>query len=104
MKLENVNPTYVQKAVNATTGIAQISVSEEGENQIIIIAGANTFLCASDVDKAEDLIKKADVLVLQLETSEEVAMRAIELSSGVYNFFHCDHLNILQKKICRYLF
>lgn len=84
LKIENVNTTHVQKAPNATTGIAQISVSEQGENQIVIVAGANTLLCASDVNKAEDLIKKADVLVLQLETSEEVAMRAIELCPGVF--------------------
>ncbi|KOB72371.1 Ribokinase [Operophtera brumata] len=36
-----VNVTHVQITPGVTTGIAQISVAENGENQIVIVPGAN---------------------------------------------------------------
>lgn len=38
------------KVVDDTTGIAQIIVSESGENQIVIVAGANNHLKEDDVE------------------------------------------------------
>lgn len=78
-----VNVTHVHIEPNATTGIAQISVADDGENQIVIVPGANNHLSKSDVQEAEELIKHADVLISQLETPFETTLEAFKLNTGV---------------------
>lgn len=43
------------------TGMAQINVAENGENQIVIIPGANNSLSADDVENADELLKSSKV-------------------------------------------
>ena len=50
------------------TGIAQIIVSEKGENSIAVAPGSNMNLTVEDILAFEDLIKKAKVVLMQLET------------------------------------
>lgn len=77
----NVSHTHLTKDV--TTGIAQISVAENGENQIVIVAGANNSLSKLDVDLAKDLIKDADLIIGQLETPFETTLEAFKLNNGI---------------------
>jgi ribokinase len=56
---------------NEPTGIAQIFVSEKGENSIAVAPGANMKLLPKDIEPFTDLIKKAKVVLLQLETPLE---------------------------------
>lgn len=58
-------------------------VSDAGENIITIVAGANDKLSAEDVDRAKDVVANAKVVVMQLETPAEAAVRAMELCTGV---------------------
>jgi len=83
LKKENVNTELVQYTENCSTGIAQIAVADTGENMIIIVAGANKKLSTKDVEAAQSVISNAKVLVLQLETSQEVAIRSIQLCRGI---------------------
>ncbi|XP_072396065.1 ribokinase-like [Diabrotica undecimpunctata] len=83
LKSLNVSTDHVQITENSSSGIAQITVSEAGENQIVIVAGANNHLNTKDVEAAQDLISNAAVLVLQLETAQDVAIRAIQLCRGI---------------------
>lgn len=53
------------------TGIAQIFVSEKGENSIGVAPGANMKLLPGDIAPFTDLIKNAEVVLLQLETPLE---------------------------------
>ena len=53
------------------TGVAQIFVSEKGENSIGVASGANMNLLPDDIEPFRDLIKKAKVVLLQLETPLE---------------------------------
>lgn len=83
----NVDTKHVRVSCASTSGIAQINVADSGANQIVIVAGANNKLCTDDVDKAASEIVNADVLLCQLETPVEAAIRAIELCKGVSGFF-----------------
>ncbi|CAG9863088.1 unnamed protein product [Phyllotreta striolata] len=83
LKAQNVNTAFVRSTENSSTGIAQITVADSGENQIVIIAGANSKLCTKDVELAQELVTNARVLVVQLETSQEVAIRAMQLCRGI---------------------
>lgn len=53
------------------TGIAQIFVSEKGENSIAVASGANMRLMPKDIEPFVHLIKNAKVVLLQLETPLE---------------------------------
>ncbi|RZC41388.1 ribokinase [Asbolus verrucosus] len=82
LKCQNVETKYAQKTPNSQSGIAQITVAESGENQIVVVAGANNLLTVQDVEKAQDDIIAAAVVVLQLETSTNVALKALKLCQG----------------------
>lgn len=56
---------------NEPTGIAQIFVSEKGENSIAVAPGANMKLKPKDIEPFTDLIKNSKVILLQLETPLE---------------------------------
>ncbi|XP_049874856.1 ribokinase-like isoform X2 [Pectinophora gossypiella] len=78
-----VDVTHVHIQPNVTTGIAQISVAENGENQIVIVPGANNHLNKDDVKKAVELIKHADIIIGQLETPFETTLEAFKLNNGL---------------------
>lgn len=83
LKELNIDIKYVQKTTNCSSGIAQINVAECGDNQIVIIAGANAYLCEADIEIARKDIASAEVLVCQLETPWKVALKALTLCKGV---------------------
>ncbi|XP_050422372.1 ribokinase-like isoform X2 [Adelges cooleyi] len=67
-----VDTRYIVKKPNVDTGVAQINVTDDGENYIIIVAGANGTLQKGDVDKAESvLLNETGVVLFQFETPLE---------------------------------
>lgn len=78
-----VDITHVYITPNVTTGIAQITVAEGGENQIVIVPGANGKLNQGDVEACSELIETADILIGQLETPFETTLEAFKLNKGV---------------------
>jgi ribokinase len=59
----------------APTGTAHITVDDEGENQIVVVAGANTTV-TSLADAHRTAISERDILLLQLELPLSVVMEA----------------------------
>jgi ribokinase len=51
----------------ATSGIALIFVADTGQNSIIIVPGANDMFSPADVDGAQEYLKNAALVLLQLE-------------------------------------
>lgn len=75
---QGLNVEHVHMAAGYSTGTALIMVDDEGENRIIVVAGANGRLNSSHVYDAEPLFAAARVVVLQFEIlleTVEVAMR-----------------------------
>jgi ribokinase len=62
----------------AETGVAVIAVDANGENNIIISAGANGTLSPADVAAAADVINGAAVVCLCLEVSMETVLAAAQ--------------------------
>ncbi|KAI8432170.1 hypothetical protein MSG28_004634 [Choristoneura fumiferana] len=83
LKIVGVDVSHFYITPNASTGIAQITVADNGENQIVIVTGANNLLEISDVHTSAELIKNADVLIGQLETPFETTLAAFKLNKGV---------------------
>lgn len=70
-KREGFRTDLILTDANEPTGIAQIFVSEKGENSIAVAPGANMKLMPQDIEPFTHLIKNSKVVLLQLETPLE---------------------------------
>lgn len=64
------------------TGLAVITVSEDGENTIIVVPGANSLVDDTYVADHADTIRDAAVVLLQGEIPASGFKKAVELASG----------------------
>lgn len=78
-KHDDVDISAVQ-FVSEPTGRALIGVSDDGENSIIVVPGANHAITIGDVERNTKIIASAKVLLCQLEVPLEVVQRAFELA------------------------
>uniref|UniRef100_A0A1I8MI95 Ribokinase n=1 Tax=Musca domestica TaxID=7370 RepID=A0A1I8MI95_MUSDO len=83
LQKEGVNTRHAKACEGKSTGIAQIAVSNDGENNIIIVTGANDCLDGSDVHEAGYLFDSAQVLLCQLETSVAGTLEALKRFKGI---------------------
>ena len=79
-KKDKIKTDYVFRDSKNPSGVALIFVADDGKNSIAVASGANAALSPSDVKKASQVIKNADILVLQLETPLETVQAAIEIA------------------------
>lgn len=85
-KKQGIDTTFVQKVENTNTGVASIFVNNKtSQNSILIIKGANEYVRPNDIDKAYDVLKNVDMIVLQLEIPLQTVYYAIDfaVSHGV---------------------
>jgi ribokinase len=75
-----VDSTFVSQEANVATGVALITVDDDGQNSIVVTMGANACLSPLKAEAAEPAIAAAKVLLLQLETPLETVMRAAEIA------------------------
>lgn len=80
LEQEGIDTAHISVAAGEATGVAIIQVQREGDNSIIVIPGANARLTPALIDSAEDAIRRADVLLLQLEIPLPAVERAAELA------------------------
>jgi ribokinase len=76
----NINAKYIKTDNAEPSGVALIFVAEKGENSIAVASGANARLSHRDVTEAEEVIKSADILLMQLETPMESVKRAAKIA------------------------
>lgn len=83
-----IETRYISVDPEAPTGVGCITLDDSsGNNRIIIVPGANMRCTPGDVDRADEALRSADVLLLQLEIPMEVNLhvlrRARELGKPV---------------------
>lgn len=83
LTLLGVNTHRMCITPHCASGVAQIIIAESGENQIVIVPGANNSLSKEDIIDSKHVILQADVLLCQLETSADAAIAALELCKGI---------------------
>ena len=66
--------------VDTKTGNAMINVDNNGNNTIIVYGGANKCVKKEVIDKNEDIIKKADFILFQLEIPIETVEYGINIA------------------------
>lgn len=80
LSLYGVDTKNVSVKKGISTGIASITVTKSGANNIIVVPGANSLLSKEDIDSKLDVIKKSDIVVIQLEIPIETAKYVASLS------------------------
>lgn len=77
---DGIDVSNLSAVVDTATGVAGIIVTDQGDNSIVLAAGANASLSAEDVEAALPAISSAQLLVCQLETPLSTVTRAIQLA------------------------
>jgi ribokinase len=62
------------------TGVALITVSDEGQNTIVVVAGSNGELTPAQVQRHEAMLRSADVVVCQLESPWDAVHATLALA------------------------
>ncbi|PWH05509.1 ribokinase [Brachybacterium endophyticum] len=70
------------RRVDGPTGLAVVTVSEDGENTIVVVPGANGAMDADAVGACSEVIASARVVVLQGEIPREGIEAAARLATG----------------------
>lgn len=73
---EGIDVAGLTTDTDAPSGIAQITVNEQGENKIIVAPGANMNLQPDDLDRASDIFDDAAILLIQLEIPLKTVLHA----------------------------
>ena len=79
---EGIDVSHLVTDEDAPSGMALITVAEDGENVIVVSPGANDRVDITDVEDARGLIEAADVLVCQHEVPPEAVEAAIRVASA----------------------
>lgn len=72
-----VDTKHIKK--EGTTGKAFIHVNSEGENNIVLVPGANHKMTKEDIDTNLGLIQESDLLILQMEIPIPVVEYALKI-------------------------
>ncbi|MCI5718525.1 MAG: ribokinase [Alistipes sp.] len=79
LRRDGIDTSCVSVDSDRMSGVALISVNVEGENSIVVASGANMALGREDIDRAAEEIRRADVVLMQLE----VPMATVEYAAEV---------------------
>ena len=82
LKKEGMDTRHIRLIKGASSGVALIPVDKKGENTIIVASGANAMLSVDDIKKAEQDIKEAGILLMQLETPIPALIYAARIAHG----------------------
>lgn len=79
---DGIDATAVATLSGLHTGVAMIVVEDDGQNRIVIAAGANGALDEAAVDASNATIAGAAMLIVQLEVPMASVARAIAIAHG----------------------
>jgi ribokinase len=79
---DGIDTAHVRVVDGVPSGTAFITVSEDGENQIVVSPGANARLTPEDVGLAGAALRAAAVTLLQLEIPLEAVAAAARMAGG----------------------
>jgi len=64
---EGINTVYLVSDLKNPSGVALITVDKNAENCIVVASGANATLSPADLQKAQQAIEQAKIVLMQLE-------------------------------------
>lgn len=66
-KEDGIDTSYITIDENSPSGVALITVDDNGENCIAVAQGANGTLSVNDISKAQTSFENASIILMQLE-------------------------------------
>ncbi|WP_212945695.1 ribokinase [Heyndrickxia oleronia] len=84
LQKNNIDTKYVEPVTGEKSGTAHIILAED-DNSIIVVKGANDYVTPEYVENALDVIKQADIVLIQQEIPEET----VEYVANI-----CNELNV----------
>lgn len=79
---EGIDISGIQRDHYQPSGVALITVDDNGENCIVVAPGANAALSPSDIDEVKDKIENASLLLAQLETPIETVQHIANIAAS----------------------
>lgn len=83
LRNDDIDVSHVSTVNGEASGVATILVDVNGQNSIVLAAGANDALSPAHIDAARSLIEQARIVVLQLETPLATVCHAIKLAHAL---------------------
>jgi ribokinase len=82
LRREGIDVASLSRLESSPSGFAVVAVEASGENQILVVPGANGKITRQDVQAAGETIRRADVLLVQLEIPLDTVAAAIEIANA----------------------
>lgn len=79
LRKEGIDTSYVLPTPGIASGVALITVSDSGQNNIVVVPGANWKLTPEDIRNAEQAFINAQVVMLQLEIPLDTVIEAARM-------------------------
>lgn len=80
LKENNINTEYIFKDKEVSTGMALITVDNEGNNSIIVASGANMTITEDEINKANEVIRNSDIVISQFEVPMKTILEGFKLA------------------------
>ncbi|MEO6801083.1 MAG: ribokinase [Rhodanobacter sp.] len=77
---EGIDLDHVAQLRDETSGTASITIAG-GENQIIVVPGANARVTPAQVERAQELVRRADVVLVQMEVPLDTVEATVRLGT-----------------------
>lgn len=77
---DKVDTSYIRRSTDTASGVALITVSEQGQNTIVVVPGANGLLTPQDIHDSREAFVGASVVLLQLEIPLETVHTAADIA------------------------
>lgn len=80
LQQDRVDTSTVLRTEGTASGVALITVADTGQNNIVVVPGANALLKPEDIQAARSVFEGASVVLLQLEIPLNTAKEAIHVA------------------------
>lgn len=79
---EGIDVTHLRRDAGSASGVALIFVAQGGANSIAVAGGANARLSPADIRRAQSLIARASIVMMQLETPLQTVCVAAQIAAS----------------------
>lgn len=79
-KEDKIDVSHIKVSNNDPTGMAIITVDDDGRNSIVVVPGANMKIDNTSIEESKDVIKDSKLLIAQFETSIEATIKAFKIA------------------------
>lgn len=80
LKKDEIDVSHIKVSESDPTGMAIITVDDDGRNSIVVVPGANMKIDTNSIEEARDIIKESKLLIAQFETPVEATIKAFEIA------------------------